>query len=229
MQFSESNQWGVKEFISLLLLTLLFVPIFIETFVKNHLKQLFDNELYSGTLTGLIMAIIFLTAIYLISLKPYQYSWKKVGVRSFPKRYCWKIILWTIALITASTIIFVLLSFIDIGTENTKTESIKSNLSIFNLFIAIISAGIISPIYEEILYRGFFYKWFRIRCGIFWSVIFSSSIFTIVHIPTYNALPVNFICGVVFALTYEKTKSIIPAIIIHALFNGAAVILTAYS
>jgi citrate lyase synthetase len=51
----------------------------------------------------------------------------------------------------------------------------------------------------------------------------------IAHIPTYNTLPVNFISGLVFAWTYEKTGSILPAIIIHASYNGIAFILTLIS
>jgi membrane protease YdiL (CAAX protease family) len=49
----------------------------------------------------------------------------------------------------------------------------------------------------------------------------------LVHIPTYNTLPVNFLSGLVFAWVYEKTKSLLPSMIIHACFNGIAVILTA--
>lgn len=55
----------------------------------------------------------------------------------------------------------------------------------------------------------------------------SSFIFMLVHIPTYNTLPVNFLSGLVFAWVYEKTKSLLPSMIIHACFNGIAVILTA--
>ena len=57
--------------------------------------------------------------------------------------------------------------------------------------------------------------------------LISSIIFTVVHIPTYNTLPVNFLSGVVFAWLYEKTNSIfLSAMIAHALFNFIAVLLT---
>ncbi|WP_338086281.1 CPBP family intramembrane glutamic endopeptidase [Lysinibacillus xylanilyticus] len=54
----------------------------------------------------------------------------------------------------------------------------------------------------------------------------SSLIFTIAHFPTLNAMPVNFINGVVFAWVYEKTGSVIPGMIIHGIINTIAVFLT---
>ena len=57
-------------------------------------------------------------------------------------------------------------------------------------------------------------------------MLLSASIFTLVHIPTFNTLPVNFVSGLVFAWIYQKTGSVIPCILMHGLFNGIAVILT---
>ena len=59
-----------------------------------------------------------------------------------------------------------------------------------------------------------------------WGIVISSPIFTVAHFPTLNAMPVNFINGVVFAWIYEKTGSVIPGIIIHGVFNTIAVLLT---
>uniref|UniRef100_UPI00403F124D CPBP family glutamic-type intramembrane protease n=1 Tax=Paenibacillus sp. FSL R10-2734 TaxID=2954691 RepID=UPI00403F124D len=41
------------------------------------------------------------------------------------------------------------------------------------------------------------------------------------------AMPVNFISGVVFAWTYERTGSVVPGMIVHGVFNTIAVLLTA--
>ena len=47
---------------------------------------------------------------------------------------------------------------------------------------------------------------FRNRYGMRGGMFISSIIFTVVHIPTYNTLPVNFLSGVVFAWLYERNK-----------------------
>lgn len=224
-----SMEWSWKELLLLLFLVLVMVPIFIENILQNALLDYFQNSLYSGTLTGFIMAIIFTAGVYFIALKPFNLSWRAVGLNGFSKGY-WKWILWwTIVLIVVSIVILIIMDWLLISHENTKTESLQSNLTWMNLLIGFISAAIISPIYEEIFYRGFLYKWFRVKWGVWAGIIISSTIFTIVHIPTYNTLPVNFISSAIFAWTYEKSGSILPAIIIHGIFNGIAVLLTAIS
>lgn len=219
--------WKWRDLIYMLVLVLVLVPIFIETVLFNYLLDFFQNELHAGTLNGLIMAIIFTTALYFIVLKPKEQSWKTVGLTHFHLRD-WKLIaFWTIILIVVSIVLVIGMSFIGVGTENSKTESLQSQMTLLNFTIGFVSAAIISPIYEEIFYRGFLYRFFSSRYGVLSGMLISSLIFTVVHIPTYNTLPVNFVSGLIFSWVYHKTGSIIPSILIHGIFNGIAVILTA--
>lgn len=223
------NPWSWKELLYLLLLTLVAVPAIIEYGLFHYLLGLFENELYAGTATGFAMSLIFLGGLYLIVLKPNHQSWKAFGVQSFAIKH-WKFILWwTVILIVASILIVVGMSFLGIGTANSKTESLQSQMTLLNFVIAFVSAAIISPVYEEIFYRGFLYRFFSSRFGIIAGLLISSTIFTIVHIPTYNTLPVNFVSGLIFAWAFQKTGSVIPGIIIHGAFNGLAVILTSFA
>lgn len=226
--FFNQNLWSWKELIFLLFLILILVPIFIETLLQQVLTEWFQNNLYSGTVTGFIMSIIFTIGVYFIALRPNQLSWKEVGLQKPAQQYWGKTALWLVYLIIGSIILSYVLEFLfGIGTENSKTESLQTRLSGINFLIAFVSATIISPIYEEIFYRGFLYRWFRTKYGILSGMLISSIIFMIVHIPTYNTLPYTFLSGLIFSWTYEKTNSIYPAMIIHGAFNGLAIILTA--
>lgn len=221
-----NEMWGWRDIAYMLLLVLVLVPIFIEYALFNYLVNVFQNELYAGTLMGLIMAILFTTALYFIVLKPKGQSWKSVGLKSFPLKE-WKLIMfWTFVLIALSVGIVIIMAYLGIGADNSKTESLQSHMSLMNFGIGFVSAAIISPIYEEIFYRGFLYRFFSSRYGVLSGMLISSVIFTVVHIPTFNTLPVNFISGLIFAWVYQKTDSIIPSILIHGIFNGIAVILT---
>ncbi|MGM0890332.1 MAG: CPBP family intramembrane glutamic endopeptidase [Bacillota bacterium] len=222
-----SIEWKYKELILLLLLTFVIVPVGIESLLHEFLHQVLKDSLYSGTITGFVMAIVFTLGVYFIALRPHRLKWNVVGVRSFSRNYCKQIIVWMVVLIAVSLLVLTLMDLFGIEVENRKTESLKANMTWLTFSIGFISATIISPIYEEILYRGFLYKWFRMKWGVGMGILFSSLIFTIVHIPTYNTLPVNFISGMIFAWTYEKSGSIFPGIIIHGTFNGIAVSLTA--
>ncbi|MGH1053183.1 CPBP family intramembrane glutamic endopeptidase [Bacillus cytotoxicus] len=227
MNWKDQDPWGLKEFLLMMLLEFVFVIGCIKFLVNPIYSQWFDNELYSGTLIGLTIAIVLVSGVYFMIIRPKKLSWSEVGIRSFSIKDWKLIVLLTIILIVGDVIVMVLTSFIGNSYENSKTEAIQQNVNFFTVFIAFISAAVISPIYEEIFYRGFLYRWLRTRFGMMRAIFLSSLIFTIIHIPTYNAMPVNFLSGIVFAWAYERTHSIWPSVIIHGLTNGIMVLLTA--
>ncbi|MGF3104631.1 lysostaphin resistance A-like protein [Rossellomorea sp. DUT-2] len=225
MNWKEQDPWGWKEFILLMLLEFVVVIGCIKFVVKPLYSGWLDNELYAGTLMGLTIAIILLSGIYFIALRPKKISWSEVGVKPFAVKD-WKIIIiYSVILLVGAVIIVVLTSFIGNSWENSKTDAMQQNATFFTVLIAFISAAIISPIYEEIFYRGFLYRWLRTRMGLTGALLLSSLIFTIIHIPTYNVMPVNFFSGILFALVYERTNSIWPSVMIHGLTNGIMVLL----
>ncbi|MFD3450350.1 CPBP family intramembrane glutamic endopeptidase [Microbacteriaceae bacterium 4G12] len=227
MNWKEQDCWGLKEFIFLMLLEFVFVIGCIKFIVRPIYSQWLDNELYAGTLMGLTIAIILILGVYFIALRPKNLSWSEVGIKSFAIKEWKTIFILTIMLMVGDVIVMVLTSFVGNSWGNGKTEAMQQNVSFFTVLIAFISAAVISPIYEEIFYRGFLYRWLRTRIGLTRAILLSSLIFTIIHIPTYNAMPVNFLSGIIFALAYERTNSIWPSVIIHGLTNGIMVLLTA--
>lgn len=227
LNWKEQDDWGWKEFILLLLLEFVFVIGVIKFVVKPFYFQVFNNELYTGTLTGLTIAITLLLGVYFIALRPEKLSWGEVGLKSNAD---WKVIMiYSVILLMGAVLIVVLTSFLGISVENSKTEAMQQSVTFFTILIAFISAAIISPIYEEIFYRGFLYRWLRTRVGFTSAILLSSLIFTIVHIPTYNVMPVNFFSGILFALAYERTQSIWTPIWIHGITNGLMVLLTSFA
>ncbi|GAA0388652.1 type II CAAX endopeptidase family protein [Paenibacillus motobuensis] len=224
--WKKRDHWTWREFVALLLLEFVFVIGVLKFAVKPVYAKWLGNELYAGTLLGLTIAIVLTLGVYLVALRPKRLSWSEVGLRSFSVKDWGHIVLFTLLLIVGSTVIMVLTSYIGNTYENSKTEAIQQNLTMFHFSIAFVSAAVISPIYEEIFYRGFIYRWLRTRIGLGSAILLSSLIFTIVHIPTYNAMPANFLGGVIFAWAYERTNSIWPGAIIHGLVNGVFLLLT---
>ncbi|WP_042351321.1 CPBP family intramembrane glutamic endopeptidase [Bacillus massiliigorillae] len=226
VNWKEQDHWGLREFVFMMALEFGFVIGFIKFVVKPLYSEWFGNELYAGTLMGLTIAIVLLVGIYLIVLRPKKLSFREVGVKPFLLKDWKTIILLTVILMVGSVILVVLTSLLGNTIENSKTEAIQQNVTFLTVSIAFISAAVISPIYEEIFYRGFVYRWLRTRIGFVGAILLSSLIFTIIHIPTYNAMPVNFLSGIIFALAYERTNSIWPSVIIHGVTNGIMVLLT---
>lgn len=224
--WKRQDSWGIKEFIALLLLEFVVVIGLIKYIGHPIYFNWLKNELYAGTLIGCTMAIVILLCIYVIALYPKQLSWKELGLTKFDKKDWKVIIVYSILFMIGATIIAVLTSFIGNSWENSKTEALQKSIGFLPFLIAFVSAAMISPLYEEIFYRGFIYRWLRTRICAKGAILISSAIFSIVHIPTYNVMPVTFFGGIILALAYEKTNSIWPSIMIHAITNGIMVLLT---
>lgn len=227
MNLNENDHWGLKEFILLLLLEFVIGVGIIKFVIKPIYDLWIGHELYALALMGITIAITLLLGIYFIALRPKKLPWSDIGLRKFALKDWKSIFLYSIILLVGTVMIVLITSFLGNSIDNSKTDTFQQDVTTFTFLITFISAAIISPIYEEIFYRGFIYRWLRTRVGLILAILLSSTIFTAIHIPTYNAMPVNFFSGIIFALTYEKTNSIWPAVIVHGSTNGIMVLLTA--
>ena len=91
----------------------------------------------------------------------------------------------------------------------------------------IVLAGIVAvvgaPIAEEIFFRGFLYRSLRNRMGIAPACVTSAILFSIGHVQyPVAALPELFLFGVIMALLYERTGSLLPGIAVHAFVDASA-------
>ncbi len=88
-------------------------------------------------------------------------------------------------------------------------------------FLVIFLGVAIAPICEEIFFRGAVLRSFAQKGFLAFGIIFSSLMFAVIHFD-FPLFPAYFIFGVVLALTYWKTNSLIPAILAHAINNAVA-------
>lgn len=90
----------------------------------------------------------------------------------------------------------------------------------------IVLAVIISPIAEEFFFRGLlqnlFYKLFR-RPII--AIIITGFCFSLVHIPYYQNLPALWMLGIILGWSYYRYQTLAMPVLIHAIFNGASILL----
>ncbi|MGC1184754.1 MAG: CPBP family intramembrane glutamic endopeptidase, partial [Candidatus Dormiibacterota bacterium] len=82
---------------------------------------------------------------------------------------------------------------------------------------------------EELVFRGFIYGGLRRKWGVTVSVLVSSLIFALAHTFSVGGSilllgPSLFIAGCALALVYERSRSLIPGMVLHASFNLIAVI-----
>lgn len=87
----------------------------------------------------------------------------------------------------------------------------------------VFAAVIVAPLVEEIFFRGFLFTGLKKRFTWTKAMFISSGLFALLHLHLL-AVPPIFILGLVFAYLYQRSGSIWPAILIHGLVNGLAMI-----
>jgi membrane protease YdiL (CAAX protease family) len=85
--------------------------------------------------------------------------------------------------------------------------------------------GVIGPVWEEIFFRGFIFGFFR-RWGLYTAILISTALFVLPHYDGSHLPLTQIVGGIVFAIAYEKEKSLIVPVTIHCLGNIAIFSLT---
>jgi hypothetical protein len=83
---------------------------------------------------------------------------------------------------------------------------------------------VLAPVVEELTYRGLGFAVTRDRFGLAAAVAITSLAFGLAH-GLVVALPILTLFGVVLALLRARTASLYPPIVLHAVFNGLALLL----
>ena len=78
--------------------------------------------------------------------------------------------------------------------------------------------AILAPLVEEIFFRGFLFQGFRAQFGWVKSMLLSSAIFGMAHLDPAALIP-TFILGCLLAFLYQRSNSVWPGVILHALVN----------
>ncbi len=91
----------------------------------------------------------------------------------------------------------------------------------------LLAVGLLGPVAEEMYFRGVVYGGLRERWGPRWALAVSSVLFAAVHFRVIGFLSV-LVGGLIAAFLYERTRSLLPPIMVHAIHNVAFVLGRAY-
>jgi hypothetical protein len=92
------------------------------------------------------------------------------------------------------------------------------------LWVSALFAAIFGPVAEEIFFRGFMYPAIRKTLGVFWGMLITSAVFSLLHAHLVGFLPI-FALGMLLVYLFEKTGSLVPSMAVHMIHNVAMVIL----
>ena len=108
-------------------------------------------------------------------------------------------------------------------TQDELADSLALELTPAPVVGLYIATCVIAPIAEETFFRGFVFGGLRAHWPFWAAALVSSLIFGSVHLTTGPAaIPLLALLGVCFAYLYERSGSLWPAVIAHALNNALA-------
>lgn len=239
LQFSSPSSlppdlpWGGKELIkagilivlgSLALMLLAGIWLFVSGMDRKQ-----PAGLGSPLLFGLGMAIYLLVivAVYWFAVRRPGGSWQQVGLRSFASGWLPFLPILVVVQLLGMALINTQLVALFTGRqfENPQVEAITGGLRLTSkdLVLLLLLIAVIAPIAEELFFRGMLYPVLRRRWSPRWAIVANAMLFALVHfIPLL--LPALFFIGLILAWVRERTQSIIPGILLHAMQNGLVVV-----
>jgi uncharacterized protein len=140
---------------------------------------------------------------------------RRLGIRRFaPSAFGW------MALAVAAYLVIATISY---ELLNPSQEDIAQDFGPlpFQILLIVIAA----PISEEICFRGFLFGGLRTRMPGILAALASGLFFGALHAPTgLETVPQLVVFGAILALLYERTGSIVPGLLLHALNNSVALL-----
>jgi membrane protease YdiL (CAAX protease family) len=106
----------------------------------------------------------------------------------------------------------------------TQAETLVDLLDSAPVAVAVALAGIlVAPFVEEIFFRGFVFQGLRQTYGWNKAALVSSALFGALHMQLVALVP-TFLLGYALAIIFNRSNSIWPGIILHALVNALAIV-----
>jgi membrane protease YdiL (CAAX protease family) len=198
-----------------------------------HLFKAGENPLKAALLTAVLYLIsnapVFLY-IYLIALKPHGLKFfdtlklrAKVGRIGLGRLILFGFLTWISAFPVVLIAFFIASRFLGSeGSSNPIIPLVMESARTADLpviFTFYLTLGVLAPICEESLFRGFLYTSLRQYWGILPCLLLTGGLFAAVHMDMGGFLPL-FVLGFLFGYVLERTKSVVPSMIAHGLWNS---------
>lgn len=182
---------------------------------------------FSGNAAGAVSIALLLlepvaifSGIYFVLIKRRGFEWRDLGLRPLARGWV------TTALLAALACLAVAGALAQLTDQFYQSPMINEyarvlmpeGVTVGRALIVIATVGVLVPVAEELLFRGVLYSWLRQRWGMLPCTVISAALFAIAHANFRMALQI-FITGVILALLYEYSRSVITPMLTHMAVN----------
>jgi membrane protease YdiL (CAAX protease family) len=175
--------------------------------------------------------LFLLWMIHVIIAHRYRVGWRQLGLRPVSWQWLAAAVPFMCALLTLTYVLLLRGATVLFGKPEqwpaplTSTAVHATQIPALEVLV-ILTYVLLAPFTEELLFRGVFYQALRRNMGMPGSVLLSALLFAGMHLSIVLFIPFT-ILGVVLALVYERSGSIIPTILVHACNNGIILLIVA--
>jgi len=218
----EYPKWGFVDIIAVVIVSYVLWHIsnrpfaaFVLRYITPHASKSEFVSLYA-TLAKISFLLIFFLFIYIDIAKHHRLSFIRALKFEKPEKFS---LVYTLPL---AALIWFISSNIT-AHLTTEPKLIETLTTIPSVLIYVVLSVSIVPIVEEIFWRGFTYPVFEKKFGKVTAIIAISLLFTIYHAESFwgswlMVIPF-FIGGIILTLLRAFTKSILPCILTHWVYN----------
>lgn len=223
-----------------------------EFLIAPPIKQIAGQMANFASESGIAMVAILTAALYLfqnlpsifliwyLAIRPFKLPFwntlklkSKVENRGIFKLVTAGVLTWYACIPIVAGAVFVSTKLGSKGSDNPIVAVVMAaakEADFLGIVLFIIALGVLPALVEELLFRGFLYTALRRKLSIFPSLVISAFVFSAIHLDLGGFLQL-FCLGFVFAFILEKTRSLVPSMIAHCMWNSCTFImaLVAYS
>ncbi len=231
--------WGIPAAVGLWLLSVFFIlllpTVFLLPYIASHsgggsISAEALEQIATKDPTGIFLQILGLIPAHILTVAAAWLVITRMRKDSFTEALGWKsggVRWWHYIAIVFGFFIIIAVVGQYIPMVEDELSRIASSSQAAMIAIAVM-AVVTAPITEEVIYRGALYSAFQRRVGPFLSIIIVTLLFTSVHIPQYAENPSKIILiaslSLVLTLLRASSGNLLPAIILHTLFNSISAI-----
>jgi CAAX protease family protein len=165
-----------------------------------------------------LLELLFLVPVWWFAVRKHHASLKTLGFVNFR----FSVVAVGIGLLFAfyifNGVYASLLHALGLQVQTDLTPVMRQLSSPWPLFVATV---LVAPVVEETFFRGFVFGGLRSRYDWRWAAAISAALFAVAHLQITFFIPA-FILGYLFAYLYQRSDSIWPGMIMHALVNAVA-------
>ena len=185
-----------------------------------------------STLVSTGFFLFMLWMIWMFIVRRYHSSWRTLGLRAVSWQW-----------LAAVPFIYALLTFLFVlmfrgmvtlfgptvhWPAPLTTATVSATQQPVLEALVIVTGVILTPVVEELVFRGVIYQALRRTMPVSSATVISAVIFAAMHLNIVLFIPLTAM-GIVLALVYERSNSLLPTILVHACNNGIILLIIAGS